>query len=149
MGTATLKFDSDGRVAWDQIWTSFCDLALAGGPPHRGTLLEPVTPTEALTEPEKYQEVVTEIERGIRLVTGLTFMPSRTPGWVGIRCEDEEMAIWLMRAIIVENVMVRREGEILYVPAGPRFSLKREIKNVVTAIAKTVHYWTAHLLARR
>ena len=53
-----------------------------------------------------------------------------------------------MRAIIVENIMVRREGGVLYLPAGPHFTLKREIKNVVTAIAKTVHYWTAHLVAR-
>ena len=62
MGTAALKFDSEGRVAWDQIWTSFCDLALAGGPPHRGTLLEAVTAADALAEPEKYQAVVAEIE---------------------------------------------------------------------------------------
>ena len=31
MGTAPLKFAPDGKVAWDEIWTSFCDLALAGG----------------------------------------------------------------------------------------------------------------------
>ena len=41
MGSAALKFDVHGRVAWDQIWGSFCDLAMAGGPPHKGTLLEP------------------------------------------------------------------------------------------------------------
>jgi sirohydrochlorin cobaltochelatase len=149
MGTAGLKFDSDGKVAWDEIWTSFCDLALAGGPPHRGTLLEPVTAAETLAEPEQYQAVVAEIERGIRMVTGLPVVASSTPGWVGVRCQSEEMAIWLMRAIIVENVMVRREREVLYLPAGPRFTLKREIKNVITAIAKTVHYWSAHLTARR
>ena len=52
-----------------------------------------------------------------------------------------------MRAIIVENVMVRRQGYILFLPAGPQFTLQREIKNVVTVIAKTVHYWSAHLTA--
>ena len=36
MGSAGLKYGPDGRVAWDEIWTTFCDLALAGGPPHRG-----------------------------------------------------------------------------------------------------------------
>jgi sirohydrochlorin cobaltochelatase len=45
--------------------------------------------------------------------------------------------------------MVRREADVLYLPAGPNFTLKREIKNVITAVAKTVHYWRAHLLARR
>lgn len=83
------------------------------------------------------------------MVTGLPLITSRSPGWVGVICESEEMAVWLMRAIIVENVMVRREGDILYLPAGPRFTVKREIKNVITAIAKTVHYWKAHLFAQR
>jgi len=149
MGTAKLKFDGEGKVAWNEIWTSFCDLALAGGPPHRGRLLEAVTAEEALRDPDAYQKVVDEIERGIGLVTGLPVVASQTPGWVGVRCESEEMAVWLMRAIIVENVMVHREGEIIYLPAGPRFTVEREIKNVITTIAKTVHYWTAHLTTRR
>jgi sirohydrochlorin cobaltochelatase len=149
MGTASLKFDDAGKVAWGDIWTSFCDLALAGGPPHRGTLLEAVSSADALAEPEQYDAVVAEIERGIKLVTSLPVITSKTPGWVGVRCESEEMAVWLMRAIIVENIMVRREDDVLYLPAGPRFTVKREIKNVITAIAKTVHYWSTHLLARR
>ncbi|HEY4260894.1 MAG TPA: CbiX/SirB N-terminal domain-containing protein [Schlesneria sp.] len=149
MGTASLKFDDAGKVAWGDIWTSFCDLALAGGPPHRGTLLEAVSSADALAEPEQYEAVVAEIERGIKLVTSLPVITSKTPGWVGVRCESEEMAVWLMRAIIVENIMVRREGDVLFLPAGPRFTVKREIKNVITAIAKTVHYWSTHLLARR
>jgi sirohydrochlorin cobaltochelatase len=41
MRSAGLKFDAAGKVAWDEMWQSFCDLALAGGPPHKGTLLEP------------------------------------------------------------------------------------------------------------
>jgi len=149
MGSAGLKFDSEGKVAWGEIWTSFCDLALAGGPPHRGTLLEAVTAADAMAEREQYDAVVAEIERGIRLVTALPIVTSPVAGWVGVRCESEEMAVWLMRAIIVENIMVRREGDVLYLPAGPRFTLKREIKNVITSIAKTTHYWKAHLLTRQ
>lgn len=148
MGTASLQYRPDGTVAWDEIWTSFCDLALAGGPPHRGRLLEAVTAADALAEPEPYEAVVAELERGIQLVTGLPVVRSSVAGWVGVRCNSEEMAIWLMRAIIVENVMVRREGDVLYLPAGPKFTLKREIKNVITVIAKTTHYWSAHLTAR-
>jgi sirohydrochlorin cobaltochelatase len=149
MGSAPLKFGSDGKVVWDEMWTSFCDLALAGGPPHRGTLLEAVSAADALAEPEKYQAVVAEIERGMTLVTGLPVIASKTPGWVGVRCDSEEMAIWMLRAIIVENVIVRREDEIIYLPAGPRFTLKHEIRNVITVVAKTCHYWTAHLVATR
>jgi len=108
-----------------------------------------VTAEDALAEPEPYEAVVAEIERGIHLAASLPTVRSRMPGWVGVRCESEEMAIWLLRAIIVENIMVRREEEILYLPAGPRFTIQREIKNIVTSVAKTVHYWSAHLKTKR
>ena len=46
MGTAAMRYNANGQVAWDEMWTDFCDLAMAGGPPHRDTLLEPVPPDE-------------------------------------------------------------------------------------------------------
>jgi sirohydrochlorin cobaltochelatase len=58
------------------------------------------------------------------------------------------MAIWLMRAIVVENIMVRREGAVLCLPVGCRFTLEGEIKNVVTVVAKTYHYWREHQATR-
>lgn len=145
MGAAPLKYTPDGQVAWDEIWTDFCDLALAGGPPHRGTLLEPVDPKEVLANPEAYEHVVAEIARGLRMVTELSTVRGK-PGWLGLQCENEEMAHWMLRAIIVENVCVRREGNTLFFPAGPDFRLEKEIKNVVTVVAKTYHYWKEHLL---
>jgi sirohydrochlorin cobaltochelatase len=36
-------------------------------------------------------------------------------------------------------------GNPLLLPAGPDFRLKYEIKNVITAVAKTHHYWTEHM----
>src|SRR5579863_1243852 len=141
MGSTPMRYDEKGEVAWDEMWTGFCELALAGGPSHRGTLLEPVTPTEALADPAAYKRVVAEIERGLRLVTGLPIIRSSSPGWVGLQCDSEEMALWLLRAIVVENVCVRREGTILFFPAGPNFRLDAEIKNVITVVAKTNHYW--------
>jgi sirohydrochlorin cobaltochelatase len=148
MGAAPLLRDADGRVAWDAMWQGFCELALAGGPPHRGTLLEALTSAEALADPARYAEVQRELARGIQMITGLPVVVDGAPGWIGVRCVDEEMAIWLMRAIVVENVMVRREGSVLFLPAGSRFTLEDEIKNVVTAVAKTHHYWTEHVAAR-
>jgi urease accessory protein len=145
MGAADLVYDQDGNVAWDAIWQGFCDLALAGGPPHRGTLLEPINPNSAAADPEGYQRVVSEIERGISLITNLPIVRSSSPGWVGMECTSEDMAIWLLRAIVVENVSVRREGCVLYFPAGPDFRLEGEIKNVVTVVAKTHHYWQEHV----
>jgi sirohydrochlorin cobaltochelatase len=148
MGAVDLQVDADGRVAWDRTWQGFCELAVAGGPPHRGTLLEPVTREEALGDPERYAAVVRELARGIRLVTGLDVVDG-PPGWFGVACASEQMAIWLMRAILVENVMARREGAVLYLPAGPGFALAGEIKSVVTAVAKTHHYWLEHVAGRR
>jgi hypothetical protein len=145
MGAAPLRYTDDGQIAWDEIWTDFCDLALAGGPSHRGKLLEPVSPEVVRAAQEAYERVVAEIERGLQLVTGLPTVRSESLGWVGLVCSDEEMALWLLRAIVVENVCVRREGSVLFLPAGPAFRLDTEIKNVITVVAKTHHYWTEHL----
>jgi len=147
MGTADLKFDANGRVAWNEMWTTFCDLALAGGPPHRGTLLAPAAAEEVHAVPEKYQTVVEEIGRGIWLVTELPVLLRIAPGWVAVHCRSEAMAAWLLSAVIVENILARRDRQLLYLPAGPHFRLAREIKNVVTALAKTCHYWTDHMPA--
>ncbi len=147
MGSAGLKYGPDGKVAWDEIWTSFCDLALAGGPPHRGTLLEPGSADACLAEPEKYQQVVEEIGRGIWLVSRLPVLPRLAPGWVGVRCPDATMAAWLVRAIVVENIFARQEQTMLLLPAGPHFQLTKEIKNIITTLAKTCHYWTCHMSA--
>jgi sirohydrochlorin cobaltochelatase len=147
MGSAPLRYGSDGQVAWNQMWTDFCELALAGGPPHRDSLLEPAMPDEVKADQESYERVVTEIERGLQLVTRLSTVRSERLGWVGLRCVDEEMALWLLRAIVVENVCVRREGSVLFFPAGPTFRLEKEIKNVITVVAKTHHYWTEHALS--
>ncbi len=148
MGSAPLKTAEDGEVAWDQMWTDFCDLAMAGGPSHRGTLLEAVAAEECRADLERYQAVVAEISRGISMVTALPIKDSSALGWVGVECDSQEMALWLVRAIIVENVMVRREENVIYLPAGPKFSIQGEIKNVITVVAKTVHYWSAHRSAQ-
>lgn len=144
MGAAPLRYGDDGQVAWDQMWAGFCDLALAGGPPHRDTVLGPAKPEAVLAAPEDYRRVVAEIERGLRLVTDLAVERCPMPGWIGLRCRDDAMAEWLQMAVEAENVAVRREGPVLFLPAGPAFLLEREIKNVVTVVAKTHHYWMEH-----
>ncbi|MEO8395130.1 MAG: cation diffusion facilitator family transporter, partial [Chloroflexota bacterium] len=147
MEAAGLEYDREGKVAWNEIWQGFCDLALAGGPPHRGTLLEPINPAAASADPEGYERTLAELERGIQMVTALPVVRSTTPGWIGMVCASEEMALWLLRAIVVENVSVRREENSLYFPAGPDFRLEKEIKNIITVIAKTTHYWKEHVAA--
>lgn len=148
MGAAGLKYADDGSIAWNEIWTDFCDLALAGGPPHRGRLLEPVDPEKIEQDPDGYQNTLDELERGLRMVTGLDVVTGDTPGWIGIVCDNEDMALWLLRAIVVENISVRREAHILYFPAGADFTLEKEIKNVITVVAKTTHYWQEHIASK-
>jgi hypothetical protein len=145
MGSAGLKYDVDGRVAWDQIWGSFCDLAMAGGPPHKGALLEAASGTDVDAAPDRYAAVTEEICRGIILATDLDARSSVVPGWIRVACYSEAMAGWLLRAVVMENVAARCEGTRLDVPAGPHFRLEKEIKNVVTVVAKTSHYWLGHM----
>ncbi len=145
MGSAGLKFDATGRVAWNEIWGSFCDLAMAGGPPHKGTLLEAGSRQAIEAAPDRYAEVAEEICRGVMLAAGLDAQPSVVPGWVRVECYGEPMANWLLRAITMENVAVRREAAFLDLPAATHFQLMKEIKNVVTVVAKTSHYWLEHM----
>ena len=145
MRSAGLQYDADGNVAWDRMWKSFCDLAMAGGPPHKGTLLEPGTEAEIDAQFGRYDQVVEEICRGIKMVTGLRAYPSPVPGWVSVTCLGDAMAGWLVRAIVMENVAARHAGAVLEVPAAPHFRIDWEVKNVITVIAKTCHYWMGHV----
>lgn len=145
MGSAGLKYDAEGRVEWDKIWATFCDLAMAGGPPHKGTLLAPGTAEGVAGEPEAYAGVVAEICRGVGLVTGLAAVDSGVAGWVRVGCGSAAAAGWLARAIVMENVWARVEGMDLLLPAGPGYRVHKEVKNVVTSTAKTFHYWDQHM----
>jgi hypothetical protein len=145
MRAAGLRFDAEGRVAWNEIWGSFCDLAMAGGPPHKGRWLAPGTAAEIASARERYDEVVAELVRGVSMVTGLLTYPAPGGGWLRIDCHSEEMAGWLCRAVTMENVAVRAHGIALDLPVAPSFRLDKEIKNVVTVIAKTCHYWIGHM----
>lgn len=144
MSSAPMLYTGDGLVAWDTMWADFCELAMDGGPPHRGTMLEPVSASEVHSNPEQYRNVCREIARGMNLVTGMQTIANARPGWVGLVCNSEAMAAWMEKAIFMENVTVRRNGATLYLPASSKYRLEYEIKNVITAVAKTHHYWTDH-----
>jgi hypothetical protein len=118
---------------------------MAGGPPHKGKLLEPGTPESILAEPVRYAEVCDEIVRGIGLAARMQATPSSS-GWVRVQCRNHTMAEWLLRAITMENVSVRLEQDSIVLPAGPAFRMEKEIKNIITVTAKTTHYWSGHLI---
>ena len=142
MAAAPIRYTLDGTVDWGNMWDTFCELAQTGGPPHRAVILEPQEASEP-TSPA-YQAAVAEIVRGIVLVSGLMAGPGPT-GWIAVRCDEPGMASWLAEAIVAENVRARSEGDTLFVPAGQSYTLKGEIKNVITAVAKTSHYWGEHI----
>ncbi|MGN6030767.1 MAG: hypothetical protein ACTHQE_03805 [Thermomicrobiales bacterium] len=142
-GAADLVYDADGRVAWDRIWADFCDLALAGGPPHRETMLEAPAPEAVAADPAGYATALAELTRALTMVTGWEARATE-PGWVELACPDEAAAVWLARAILAENVRAGQEGSSLRLPAGPDFTIRQQIKNVVTATAKAHHYWAEH-----
>lgn len=142
MASAPMKYLPDGSVDWANMWDSFCVLAQEGGPPHRGMMLDaPGSPDLAS---EGYWFAVNEIIRGIKAVSGLTAAAAE-PGWIAVYCSTGAMARWLAEAIIQENVQARHNESILLVPVGDNFALKDEIKNVITVVAKTTHYWREHL----
>lgn len=142
MAAGPIVYAPDGSVAWGEMWDSFCALALDGGPPHRATLLE----GEHAADPHSdgYRFAAAEIARGTLAVSGLPAAPAAT-GWLAISCHSAGMAHWLAEAIIEENVAARAEGAALLVPVGASYTMEGEIKNVITAVAKTTHYWREHL----
>jgi sirohydrochlorin cobaltochelatase len=142
MGAAELRFRPDGTVHWGAMWQDFCELALTGGPPVRNTML-----TSAVRFPTRdlpAHEVAAEIARGIAETTALAVTDWSQPGWLGFACDDERMAVWVAAAIIIENVVARFAGRTVYVPVAADWRLNSEIKNIITAVAKTCHYWAEH-----
>lgn len=141
MAAAEFVWRDDGRPDWGSMWTSFCELALYGGPPHRG-------PESALRAPTLAKEsdgaMLAEMQRGIWETTGL-YAESTEPGWLAVTCDSPAMAAWMCAAIILENVHARVDDDRLLLPAGPNYVLKDEVKSLITVVAKTHHYWQAHV----
>ena len=148
MASAPFVWRRDGRPDWSAMWTTFCDLALHGGPPQRGALQGLRGPAPGARAAGSAPEIAAELRRGIEETTGLAAEPA-DPGWVAITCESARMAAWLCATIILENVDARAEGRRLLVPAGPGFVLEDQVKSVVTVVAKTHHYWREHLASGR
>jgi hypothetical protein len=142
MSSAPFLWRGDGRPDWGSMWTTFCELALYGGPPQRGPESALRAPTDPATHSDR--EMLAEMQRGIWETTGL-YAESTEPGWLSVTCESRMMAAWMCAAIILENVDARIEEDRLVLPAGPDYGLKDEVKSIITVVAKTHHYWQAHV----
>jgi hypothetical protein len=51
--------------------------------------------------------------------TGLAVSPHHYAGWLGLVCASVNAAVWMMRALVVSNVLARREGVVLFVAVNP------------------------------
>ena len=144
MSAAPFVYLEDGRPDWAAMWQGFCELALYGGPPHRGADSALTAPEATSDDAPVVNDTIMEIRRGIWETTGLYAEPAM-PGWLAVTCQSKRMAAWMCAAIILENVDARCEDEVLYVPAGADFELKNQVKSVITVVAKVNHYWQAHI----
>lgn len=142
MASAPMRYRDDGAVDWGTMWESFCALAAEGGPPHRGEML--YAPAAPQTASASYALACDEIVRGIRETSNLAAAPADA-GWIAVQCDSAGMARWLREAIEQEGVQARHDDDLLLVPVGDGWSVAAEIKNVITVVAKTAHYWNAHL----
>jgi hypothetical protein len=142
MSSAPFLWRDDGRPDWSGMWTTFCELALYGGPPQRGPESALRAPAGRLASSDV--EMLAEMRRGIWETTGL-YAESAEPGWLAVTCESPTMAAWMCAAIILENVTARVDDDRLLLPAGPGYTLEDEVKSIITVAAKTHHYWSAHV----
>jgi hypothetical protein len=142
MSSAPFRWRSDGRPDWASMWTTFCELALFGGPPQRGP--ESVLRATDGVAAESDSEMLAEMCRGIRETTGL-YVERGPAGWLAVTCDSPTMAAWLCATIILENVGARMEDDRLLVPASAGYRLQDEVKSIITVVAKTHHYWQAHI----
>ena len=146
MGSAGLKYGSDGKVAWNEMWATFCDLAMAGGPPHKGMLLEPGTQVEIDANSGRLRtgrrrdcarRATGDRPRGPSLRRsrlGARGLSQRRDGWMAAASDRDG-----------ERLGSRATDRRSTFPPAPRYRVEKEIKNVVTVIAKTCHYWTGHM----
>ena len=143
MSAAPFKYRDDGQPDWGAMWTGFCELALYGGPPHRGAEAALVKP-EGVDGDIARDEMVDEIIRGIAETTDLVAEPA-PGGWLRVDCGSKRQAAWMCATIILENVDARVDGSDLYVPGDAGFDLKDQVKSVITVVTKSNHYWQAHI----
>ena len=141
MSSAPFVWHPDGRPDWASMWTTFCELALFGGPPQRGadSALRAAAPGDACDA-----AMLAEMRRGIWETTGL-YAESSEPGRLVVSCDSPEMAQWMATAIALENVDARADEDRVVLPAARGYRLEDEVKSIITVVAKTHHYWQAHV----
>ena len=58
-----------------------------------------------------------------------------------MQCASDEMAVWMLRAVAVEDVLVRREQDVLFVPVSLHEDQQQGVGRVLTAVAQAHRLW--------
>jgi sirohydrochlorin cobaltochelatase len=104
-------------------------------------LIEPPLPEEIAAAPAEARAAIDELREGLSQQLSLTTIESESPGWIGVECASEEMAIWLQRAVVVENILARRELEVVFLPVGMSDRAVQERPILVSALVKAAALW--------
>ena len=69
--------------------------------------------------PRAQQRAIAELLASLDRVSPLLTPMEPAAGWTGVECVDAPAAIWMMRALVAQNVLARREAHTLFVPLNP------------------------------
>lgn len=111
----------------------------------RAVVLEPGRAKAVRQSPEAQERVLELLATGLIEATGWPVTKDVGPGWIGLICPNESSALWLTRAISAEHIAVKREGEIVCLPAGPDFQPNAQIESVISTVAKSQREFLDHL----
>jgi hypothetical protein len=100
------------------------------------TLMEPAIDAEVAAERDAYLRVLNTISEGIEASLKLPCFRGRYAGWVGVECESVRKAVWVMRALISENILARREGEVVFLPVNPRFEALGQTERLIQTFSR-------------
>ena len=81
-------------------------------------LIEPGWPDDGIAT-EDVARAASALADHIHRDTGLRPSDFSYPGWLGVECSSTGAAVWTMRALVVTNMLARREGTVLFVPVNP------------------------------
>ena len=90
----------------------------------------------------------TQIVRPLDRETGLARSPHRHPEWLGLECGTVRAAVWMMRMMAAVNVLSRREGTVLFVPAVPSVDADGEIVSSSVALVHRLALMRGILVSR-
>jgi hypothetical protein len=76
---------------------------------------------------EEYRGLRQMIAGAIHRATGFAESPHQYAAWLGVELPSAKAAIWLMRALVVTNVVSRREGTVVFLPINPEIDPNGEI----------------------